>query len=53
LTAELEKPETYEAAGRAMQINRELVHLQEDLAQLTVEWESEATVLAEIDAEDG
>jgi ATP-binding cassette subfamily F protein 3 len=52
LTAELEKPETYEAAGRAMQINRELVHLQEDLARLTVEWESEATVLAEIDAEE-
>jgi hypothetical protein len=48
----LEKPETYEAAGRAMQINRELVHVQEDLGRLTVEWESEATVLAEIDADE-
>jgi len=51
LTAELEKPETYEAAGRAMQINRELVHVQEDLGRLTIEWESEATTLAAMDAE--
>ena len=46
LTAELEKPETYGAPGRAMQVNRELVAVQEDLAALTAEWDTEATKLA-------
>ena len=46
LTAELEKPETYEKPGRAMQINRELVEVQSRLAELNPEWEREATVLA-------
>jgi ATP-binding cassette, subfamily F, member 3 len=50
LTAELEKPETYEQPGRAMQINRELVHVQESLAQRTTQWEAGAAKLAEIDA---
>ena len=46
LTAELEKQETYETPGRASQVNRELVHLQDDLAALTPKWEAEATKLA-------
>jgi ATP-binding cassette subfamily F protein 3 len=50
LTAELEKPETYEQSGRAMQINRELVHVQDDLEARTKEWEESAGRLAEIDA---
>jgi ATP-binding cassette, subfamily F, member 3 len=42
LTAELEKPETYQTPGRAMEINRELLHAQERLAALTPEWEAAA-----------
>jgi ATP-binding cassette subfamily F protein 3 len=49
LTAELEKPETYQAAGRAMEINRELIHVQEQLAELTPEWEAAAQKLAEME----
>ncbi len=49
LTAELEKPETYQAAGRAMEINRELIHVQERLAELTPEWEAAAQKLAEME----
>ncbi len=49
LTAELEKPETYEAAGRAMQINRDLVEVQDELSGLTADWEAEATKLAALD----
>ena len=33
LTAELEKPETYNKPGRAQEINRELAHVQERLAR--------------------
>jgi ATP-binding cassette subfamily F protein 3 len=50
LTAELEKPETYEKSGAALQINRELTHVMEDLKRLTVEWEQAASKLAELDA---
>jgi ATP-binding cassette subfamily F protein 3 len=50
LTEELEKQATYETPGRAQQINRELVAVQDDLAQLTPRWEEEATKLAAIDA---
>jgi len=46
LTAELEQPVTYETPGRAVQIHRELVTVQDDLARATVEWEQEATKLA-------
>ena len=46
LTAELEKPETYEKSGRAMEINRELVEVQSRLAELNPEWERETTLLA-------
>jgi ATP-binding cassette subfamily F protein 3 len=45
LTAELEKPETYQAAGRAMEINRELMHAQQRLAEITPEWEAAAMKL--------
>lgn len=40
LTAELEKPETYEAGGAVMQLNRELVAVTEELQRVTVEWEA-------------
>ncbi len=49
LTAELEKPETYQQAGRAMEINRDLIHVQERLAALTPEWEAAAAKLAEVE----
>ncbi|HEY4283497.1 MAG TPA: ABC-F family ATP-binding cassette domain-containing protein [Chthoniobacterales bacterium] len=42
LTVELEKPETYEAGGAAMQLNRELLAVAEDLARVTREWEAAA-----------
>jgi ATP-binding cassette subfamily F protein 3 len=40
LANELERPETYEKGGRAMQLNRELLAVQEDLDRLTRQWES-------------
>ncbi|PYM11879.1 MAG: ABC transporter ATP-binding protein [Verrucomicrobia bacterium] len=46
LTAELEKPETYEKSGAALQINRELTSVMESLKRLTAEWESAASKLA-------
>jgi ATP-binding cassette subfamily F protein 3 len=46
LTAELEKPETYQQPGRAMQINRELVHVQERLAEIAPQWEAAAHKLS-------
>ena len=51
LTAELEKPETYEKGGLAMKINRELADVTDDLERLTKEWEAAASVLSEIDAQ--
>ncbi len=51
LTAELEKPETYETPGRAMQINRELVEVQNRLIKANPEWEKEAGTLAEMEAQ--
>jgi ATP-binding cassette subfamily F protein 3 len=48
LTAELEKPETYEKPGRAQEINRELAHVQDRLAQATPEWEAAESKLATI-----
>jgi ATP-binding cassette subfamily F protein 3 len=44
----LEKPETYEG-GRAMEINRELLHVVDDLHARTAEWEAAATRLAELE----
>jgi ATP-binding cassette subfamily F protein 3 len=40
LTAELEKPETYAAGGAAMQLNRDLMTVAEELARVTAEWET-------------
>jgi ATP-binding cassette subfamily F protein 3 len=40
LTLELEKPETYEAGGSAMTLNRELQAVTADMERLTKEWES-------------
>ena len=51
LTAELEKPETYAAGGRAMEINRELLHVHERLPELTAQWEKAGTELTRFEAE--
>ena len=40
LTAELEKPETYERGGDATSLNRELLAVTADLRRLTTEWET-------------
>jgi ATP-binding cassette subfamily F protein 3 len=48
LTVELEKPESY-AGGRAMQVNRELMHVHERLAEANTEWETAGTELAEFE----
>jgi ATP-binding cassette, subfamily F, member 3 len=50
ITAELEKPETYAAGGRAMELNREFRHNAEEIAELTPKWETAASKLAELDA---
>ena len=39
LTEELEKPETYERGGAAMELNRELQAVTTDMERLTAEWE--------------
>ena len=46
ITAELEKPETYQQPGRAVQLNRDLLAVRKDLAELTPRWEEEAGRLA-------
>ena len=51
LTAGLEKSETYEKPGAALQINRDLSAVKEDLERLTGEWEQAASKLAELDAQ--
>jgi ATP-binding cassette subfamily F protein 3 len=48
LTAELENPATYEKPGRAVVVNRELLHAQERLAELNPAWETEAGKLSAI-----
>jgi ATP-binding cassette subfamily F protein 3 len=50
LAADLEKPESY-AGGRAMQINRELMHVHERLAEANTEWETAGTELAQFESE--
>ncbi|EDY20175.1 ABC transporter-related protein [Chthoniobacter flavus Ellin428] len=47
LTAELENPDTYESGGRAVEINRDLMAVSEDLARLTKEWEALAATAPE------
>jgi len=49
LTAELEKPETYQQPGRPVEINRELTGVTTRLEQATAEWEAAAQRLAEFD----
>jgi ATP-binding cassette subfamily F protein 3 len=48
LTAELEKPETYDKPGMAMQINRQLSAVTDSLEQFNTEWEAAAAKLAEL-----
>jgi ATP-binding cassette subfamily F protein 3 len=40
LTAELEKPETYNPGGAAMQLNRDLLAVTGEIARTTAEWEA-------------
>jgi ATP-binding cassette, subfamily F, member 3 len=51
ITAELEKPETYQNGGKASQLNREFSHNADELAEYTPKWEAAATKLAALDAE--
>ena len=48
--AELEKPETYHSGGRGTQINRELLHVTDRLAEATTEWEAAGTELEQLEA---
>jgi ATP-binding cassette, subfamily F, member 3 len=50
LAAELEDPETYQKGGRPMEINRDLVHVQEQLETLQAQWETAAEKLLEVDS---
>jgi ATP-binding cassette subfamily F protein 3 len=50
LAAELEKPESY-AGGRAMQINRELLHVHDRLPEATAAWEAASQELARMENE--
>ncbi len=43
LTQELEKPETYGPGGEAIQLNRELLSVTEELEKVTTEWEQLAS----------
>jgi ATP-binding cassette subfamily F protein 3 len=52
LTEELEKPETYQAGGRAAALNRELSHNAAEIEELTPQWEAAATKLADLEAEE-
>jgi ATP-binding cassette subfamily F protein 3 len=49
VTAELERPETYEKPGHAVHLNRELVTIQHRLEVLTPEWEVAASRLAALE----
>ena len=42
ITAELEKPDAYEAGGEAIRLNRELMSVTEELERLMAEWEGMA-----------
>lgn len=54
LTAELEKPEAYAPGGAAMQLNRDLLAVTEELERLTARWEALAaeSPTADTDAAD-
>jgi ATP-binding cassette subfamily F protein 3 len=49
LTTELENPATYEKAGAALHLNRELTATMEELERRTGEWEEAASKLSELD----
>jgi ATP-binding cassette subfamily F protein 3 len=49
ITAELENPASYQAGGKAPQLNREFSHNADELAEITPKWEAAATKLAELD----
>jgi len=51
ITAELEKPEIYQAGGKASQLNREFSHNADELTEITPKWEAAATKLAAMEAE--
>jgi ATP-binding cassette subfamily F protein 3 len=51
ITAELEKPDTYQNGGQAMQLNREFSHNADELFEITPKWEAAATRLADLEAE--
>jgi ATP-binding cassette subfamily F protein 3 len=51
LAAELEKPETYHAGGRATQVNRELLHVSDRLPEVTAEWEAASAELEQLEAD--
>ena len=44
LTAELENPATYERGGAAMELNRQLMAIADELARVTAEWEAIAEI---------
>lgn len=50
LTAELEKPETYNAGGAAMELNRELLGVTAELTRVTSEWEGLAETSESVSA---
>ena len=45
ITAELEKPDTYQTGGKAMDLNREFRHNADKIAELTPKWEEAAAKL--------
>jgi ATP-binding cassette subfamily F protein 3 len=49
LAAELEKPESY-SGGRAMHINRELLHVHDRLPEVTAAWEAASTELEKMES---
>ncbi len=51
LTAELEKPETYAAGGRAVQVNCELMEVHDRLAEANSEWEKAGIEMTQFEAE--
>lgn len=50
LTEALEKPETYDSPGKAQELNRELMGVQEVLDRANAEWEATAEALAEVES---
>jgi ATP-binding cassette subfamily F protein 3 len=49
LTVELESAETYEKPGRAMEVNRELIALLDQVKERSAQWELAATKLIELE----